>query len=427
MTPFFLLVEISIFIYAAYLLVYKQELAIIHMPAVFFSQAIITPKLPALVYYVMISLFILFFISKNLPFFKTNIFALLLCLLFLLLIPGAHDLVFLRPFLFAVFWLFLLIPLIGSIYPKYPGRVVFKELSTVAFIVLCLFCLNVIFSSLNGYAPNAMYNITTGVLYGNLYATDFNIIPIALFIVLMKFMAKRDWVYFAVFMLSLAFIMLSLRRSVMGLSLLGIAVAVFIFLTPQNVKSLAGFSIFFILLGSLIVINTNFLDLFQERYALRDLDNRELSEEKRLLEYELIYKDMFVYQDYSPWIGYGLFNSGGNYGKGELGTRTLHADLTNMAHSTGLIGLTLYLLVMMTAFYQVYQRSHTRTDKFILLFCALVFIVYTITGRFTNISSFVLMILLLKLPLTIKLRRRRKKVRVLLPEKEMEPIISPQY
>src|SRR5690606_19270430 len=126
-------------------------------------------------------------ISKNLLFFRTNIYCLLLCLLFLVLIPGSQDLVFLRPFLFAVFWLFILIPLIGSIYPKYPGRIVYKELSNVAFIILCLFCLNVIFSSLTGYAPNAMYNITTGVLYGNLYATDFNIIPIALFIVLLKF------------------------------------------------------------------------------------------------------------------------------------------------------------------------------------------------------------------------------------------------
>src|SRR5690606_3322189 len=330
-----------------------------------------------------------------------------------------HDLVFLRPFLFAVFWLFLLIPLIGSIYPKYPGRIVYKELSNVAFIILCLFCLNVIFSSLTGYAPNAMYNITTGVLYGNLYATDFNIIPIALFIVLLKFINKKNWIYFAVFMLSFIFIMLSLRRSVMGLSLLGIAVTMLIFLTPKNFKSLAGFSLFFVLLGSLIVINTNFLDLFQERYALRDLDNRDLSEEKRLLEYELIYKDMFVYQDYSPWIGYGLYDSDGNYGKGVMGRRTLHADLTSMAHSTGLIGLTLYLLAMFTAFYQAYRKANSRIDKFIVLFCASAFVVYTITGRFTNISSFILLILLLKLPLTQKLKPKRKKVKIPPPEKAM--------
>src|SRR5690606_19079263 len=97
-------------------------------------------------------------------------------------------------------------------------------------------------------------------------------------------------------------------------------------------------------------VNTSFLDLFSERYELRDLDNRELGEEKRFLEYELIYSDMFVYQDYSPWLGYGLFDSGGNYGKGILGTRTLHADITSILHSFGFIGLTLYLLMFVTAF-----------------------------------------------------------------------------
>ena len=397
------------YLYSIYLLVYKQELAVIYLPVLFFVQSVITPVFPAFINYILISSYVLFLIYKNLNFFSHNIFAILLTVLFLLLATKATDFVFLRPFLFSVVWLFLLIPLISSIYSKYPGRLLFRELSMSALIILVLFIVNVVFSSMAGYAPHAMYGITSGILYGNLYATDFNILAIALFVLLMQVMSKRNLVYFAVFMVSIAFIMLSLRRSVMGLCLVGVALALLIFLKPENFKTMASFSVFFVFIGALIVMNTSFLDLFNERYALRDLENRELDEEKRFLEYELLYNDLFVYQDYSPWLGYGLYDSGGNYGKGVLGTRTLHADLTSIVHSSGFLGLALYLLMMFTAFSQSFSKAKSRADYYIILFCAIVFVVYTITGRYSNIGSFVFLMLLLKLPLSIKIPVKRRK------------------
>lgn len=425
MNAFFLLVEFSVYIYVAYLFIEKEELTIIYFPTLFFAQSLITPVLPALLGYLLFSSLILFFIYRNVLFFTENIFSVLFVLLTIFLIPKSNDLVTIRPFLFSIFWISLLIPLIVAIYRKYPGRIIFQELATASFVILCLFIVNVIVASLAGYAPYAMYGITSGILYGNLYATDFNVLAIALFIVLLKIMSKKDLAYFIVFVLSLSFIMLSMRRSVMGLCAAGIIFTMLIFLTPQNFKSMAGFTLFFALLGFIIVVNTSFLDLFTERYELRDLDNRELAEEKRFFEYELIYNDMFVYQDYSPWVGYGLFDSGGNYGKGILGTRTLHADVTSILHSFGLIGLTLYLLMFVTMFKQAYSRSDSRTDYLIVFFCALVFIVYTITGRYTNIGTFVLLTLLLMLPLTKKMPAKKRKVIKVRPQ-EMANTMSPQ-
>src|SRR5690606_8584558 len=93
--------------------------------------------------------------------------------------------------------------------------------------------------------------------------------------------------------------------------------------------------------------------------------------------------------------------------------RTLHADITSILHSYGLIGLALYLLIFLIAFKQAYSYSNSRTDTLIVAFCAIVFVVYTITGRYTNIGNFVLLTLLLMLPLTKKMpSKRRKRIRV---------------
>src|SRR5690606_41867318 len=105
--------------------------------------------------------------------------------------------------------------------------------------------------------------------------------------------------FLAVFVIAISFILLSMRRSVMGLSALGVAFTMGIFLTPQNFKSTLGFTFFLVFVGFIIIFNTSFLDLFAVRYVLRDLDDRELGEEKRFLEYVLIFIDMLVYKNYS--------------------------------------------------------------------------------------------------------------------------------
>lgn len=397
---FFLTLELWIIGFTIYLFLYKKELAIIYIPTLLFAQTVITPVLPAMTYYVIFSLFILYFIYYNISFLRENILSLVLLLYHGILLTQAPYIENIRSLLFSVVWLFLAIPLIAAIYRKYTRDEVVEELSKAAFVLLLIFVANVAISTSQGYAPNAMYGITTGILYGNLYATDFNILSMAAFVVLLRAISKKSIIHFLLFIVSFSFITLSLRRSVMGLAALGIAVVLLLMLTQRSIVKVAVFSAMATVIGFFIVINTNFMTVLIERYEHRNLAERELEEEKRFLEYEVLYEDMFVYEDYSPWFGYGLFDSAGNYGKGLFEQRTLHSDLTSIAHSTGILGVVLYLMMIFNSFAKSYQHANTRADKLILVYCAIVFTVYTTTGRYTTIENIWFIMLLLMLPLT---------------------------
>lgn len=399
MNLFFFTLELFTVGFAIYVLIYKKELALLYIPVIIFSRIVITPLIPASIYYSIVSFIIIYSIYKNTNFFRENFFSLLLIILYTFLLTQSSDLEIVRPSFFSVIWLFLSIPLIVSIYKKYSRDVILEELAFSSFIILAIFILNVLMSSLTGFSPKLMYGITSGILFGNLYATDFNILAFALFIILLYIISKRNPLYFLTFVISLAFIMLSFRRSVMGVSLLGLAVILFIFLTQKSIRNLVIFGGLTILISCVIVLNTNFLDVFVERYEQRKLAERELGEETRFLEYDIIYQDLFIYKDYNPWFGYELLNSAGNYGKGILADRTLHSDITNIIHSTGFIGLLLYLLMVLASFRYSLSNAITGTDKLIVLYCAAAFVIYTITGRYTSSESMLYLFMILSLPI----------------------------
>jgi hypothetical protein len=399
MSLFFLLLEAFIYGFAVYLLLAKKELAIIYLPVLFFTDIVITPLAPAIVFYATITVLLASAIFRNSFFFRNNVFALFITLYFFLLLPRSSNMELIRPYLFGVSWFFLSLPLIKSIYQKYSRDIIFQELSRAALLILIIFTLNVLVSTVYKYSPFAMYGITSGILYGNIYAADFNILPVAVFITALSLMKRRSTFRFLVLMIAFTFIMLTLRRSVMGLSLGGIIFAFIISMTQKNVKKVLVFGGLALSIGYIIYSNTGFMSLFHERYEMRNLENRELEEEKRFIEYELIYRDMFVYKDYSPWVGFELFNSWGNYGRGALGERSLHSDLTNIAHSSGLLGLALYLLMVGTAFRQSYRSAGSYPEKLIILFCALTFMAFTTTGRYTETGYILFLFLLLMLPL----------------------------
>jgi hypothetical protein len=402
MDKFFLAIEVLSYLFALYLFFNKKELAIIYIPVLVFINNFIEPSLSAFIYYGTISFLMLNSIVKNGSFYKNNIFAVILFFYFLILLTRSSDLVAIRSTAFPVFWLLASIPLIGAIYQKHSENEIFEELSNAAFIILILFIANVLMSTINHYSPTGMYGITRGILYGNIYAAGFNILAIALFITTLKTLMNRKPIYFIVVIVAYLFIMLSLRRSVMLVSSLGVVIAMLTLLVDKGIKK-------FILIGSLITLvgmmvysQTNFMNEFNERYELRRLDERELENEPRFIEYELLYNDMFVYHAYSPWIGYELLNSAGNYGNGIFGLRTLHGDLPSITHSGGLIALLLYLLMAIKAFRSSLKATATATDKFVVLFCAIAFTVFTVTGRFTECGAMILLYLTLQLPLSIK-------------------------
>ncbi|WP_244888602.1 LTA synthase family protein [Pontibacter akesuensis] len=386
--------------FAGYLFLKKKELSLLYVPVLVFANTVIEVHLiPSLGYYALVSFLLLTAINKNAFFLRHNVFSIFLALYFVVLMFQSSDLIAIRPFLLAVMWFFLSLPLIVSIYQKHFRKEIFDNLANAAGIILVLFVSNVVVSSYFRYSAHSMYGISSGILYGNLSATDFNIIPIAAFIVLLKLLQKRNLVYLAAYTLSLAFIMLSMRRSVIAICIMGIFVLVLILIAQKNLKMVVAFSGIALVLGFLVIANTNFLSVFEERYALRKLDERELEEEKRFMEYELLYRDMFVYNDYDPLTGFELFNSSGNYSRGALEERSLHGDLNNIAHSSGLIGVALYLLMVLTPFIKANRAVGNSTDRLIVLFCAIAFLAYTITGRYTEVGCMILLFLLLNLPL----------------------------
>jgi O-antigen ligase len=402
MKLFFLAIELSTFCFAIYILVNKKELAILYIPVLIFSRIVATAISPASVYYGLIAIFIVYLVYKNPSFFKENLFSLLLIILYCILLTQSTDLETIRSSFFAVLWFFLGVPLISSIFKKYSRDIILKELAFSAFLILAIFILNVLMSSLNGYSPKLMYGITSGVLFGNLYATDFNILAFALFIILLYIIHKKNLIYFLTFIVSFAFIMLSFRRSVMGMSLMGIAIILFIFMNQKSLRNLIVFGGLSAVIGFVVLVNTNFVNVFIERYEQRKLAERELGEETRFLEYDIIYQDLFIYNDYDPWFGYELLNSGGNYGKGILDERTLHSDITNIVHSTGIVGLLLYLLMVFTSFKHSFSSAVTGPDKLLVFYCATAFVVYTITGRYTSSESMLFLFMILALPLSKK-------------------------
>jgi hypothetical protein len=399
MNAFLSLLEVFLYGFSLYIILKKKEMAIFYLPVLFFVDTVIdNHPITAFAYYGVISFIIIQLISKNSSFLKNNYFALYLVVYFLLLMTRSKDLEIIRGYLFNVMWFFILLPLIPSIYKKFSREIVFRELANAAFIILAIFIANALASTYFHYNPYAMYGITSGVLFGNMYATDFNILAVAIFILLLWCLNNRNYVFLAVLVISLAFVSLSLRRSVMGISAMAAGIAAVLYLS-KNPKKILLFSIAAFAIGFVVAVKTNFIATMQERIELRNLEERNINEEARYFEYRLLYDDFFRYKRYSPLIGFDLFNSPGNYGGGKFYDRSLHGDLTSIAHSSGFIGLALYLLMIFTAFNSAWKEADSKTDKLIVAFCAFTFLTFLLTGRFTQVGFMLLVFLVAKLPI----------------------------
>jgi hypothetical protein len=400
MSYFFLLLEIFIYVFGFYIFRKKKELAFIYLPVIFFAFSAVTPILPVNVFYGFVTLLILYTLKKKYSFLNENIFSVIIFIYFIILLFQANSTIKLG-LVYAVLLFFIALPIINCIYKEHIRSTIVNELTNTAILILIIFIVNVIFASLTKYSES-MYGISNGVLYGNLKATDFNVMGIALFIVLFRILKKYNLYLVVTYVVTMALIMLTLRRTAMLVSILGIPFAILSTLTQQTIRKVALSIVLFSFLGAIVYFNTEFASVFQERYELRNLEERALEEEKRFFEYDILYHDMFVLKDYSPWFGYQLFNSAGNYGRGIFDERTLHADLTSIAHSSGLVGVVLYILMILLAFYKALKASRTKEDYLTVLYCFIVFVVYTITGRYTQVEAMLLLFLVANLSLTKK-------------------------
>ena len=405
MKAFFILVELFIPIFAGYVLWKKKDLAIVYMPLLFFCDGLVEKTLPATINYLVLLGMLGYLVVFNLKYLKSNIFSILLVLYFIMLLPYSKDLNRIRPDFFAAIMVFTLIPLFAEVYKKYARDLIFEELANSSTLVLLFFVVNTILSTLLKYNPLAMYGISSGILYGQVYLTDFNILVFASFVVVRKGIKDKSLIHIALYLTTVFFVLLSFRRTAMALTVLGTIIVMVELLNFKQIKDFILYGTIIALVSLVVVYYTGFIDVFWERYELRNLEERALGEEKRLMELDLMYKDFFVHFDYSPWFGYELFDyRGPKYGKGIFGDdRPLHSDYATIAHSSGLIGLSLYLAIVITSLLSIWRRTNTRADYFQFTLCLIAFGVFFITGRYTNAAFMTMMFALWNLPLGRKI------------------------
>lgn len=383
------------------MLVRKGALSVVYFPLFFFVYSIIDSSLPTSFYQLLIICFLGYYVIYHLPFFFKNIFSIIIVLYFSLLALDVPDLVKIRSAFLEVVTLFLLIGVIPEIYKKYPRDVVFKEVSFSAILILVLFIVNALFSTLFKFNPGMMYGISGGVLFGKIIFANFNIMPLACYVVFQRAIKDKKPLYLLVFLITVFLVLLSLRRTVMLLTILGAFVSLVNLVEFKNLKKLLGLVGVISIVTLVVITSTGFLGMLKERYELRNLDDKSLEEEQRIQEIGLVYNDLFVYYDYNPWFGFRLFDAKGNYGKGVFGDRNLHTDLTVLVHSGGFFGLFLYLSMVCTVFLSVWRRTSTKFDYMQFFFILLVFSIFFVTGRFNNVQSSIMIYLILCLPFAL--------------------------
>jgi hypothetical protein len=409
MKLFFLLLEIFIPLFAVYIVYKKKDLAVVYIPFLLFCSNVLVKSFSASLNYLVFTGMIGYLAYTNMKFIRRNVFSILLFIYFLFLIPKSDDIVSVRPYIFASLWLFLLIPISVEIYKKYSREEIFAELSKSAFLILLVFNINVILSTLFKFMPlgTGFYGATSGLMYGALSLDHLNILPFTLFIVVRKGIKDKSPIYILIYLIAIFFAILTFRRTVMALSIIGTLIVMIELLDFKQIKDFILYGAIIGLVSVFVVYKTGFLEQFWERYNMRKLDTRGAEKEPRLLEFEMIYKDMFVHFDYSPWFGYKLFESTGNYGKGRLGIRALHTDFGTMMHSGGIIGFSLYLLMIFVAFFSVWRKSNSKNDILQFLFVSFAFAAFFMSGRWYTISATSMMYCLLFLPLGRKLLQIR--------------------
>lgn len=403
MKGFFFLIEILIPIVAVFLVFQKKSLAIVYVPLFMFSYHIIETRFPGFFQQFIIVGLLAYFVFYNLPFVKENVFSVLIFLYFLFLLKNVEvEFKVIRPYLVNVSWVFLGISLIPYIFKRYEREVIFKEISYVSFLIMSLFIINTFLSTVLKYNPREIYGFSTGVFFGNISNDYYNIFPLSIYLILRRALSDKKPVYMIVYFISVFLVLLTMRRSVMVLSILGTFLVLIEFFEPKKIKQFVFYVFLILIVGTTVVLKTDFLPQFVERYERRNIENRSLENEGRLMELGIIYKDLFVYFDYDPWFGYRLNDSWGNYGKKIFGDRSLHTDFAHIIHSSGIFGLCLYLLMSFFAFSKAWKYSLSKSDQLQFLFISLCFLVYFINGRYTTANAMLMMFGILNLPLSIK-------------------------
>lgn len=380
MQYFLLLVDFSLPVLMLFWVLRKGSVSIVYVPFVYFAFRALEDSKILIVYHMLFSALLVYYVCYNLPFFKKNIFYIFLMALFLFQLREFVDWKALRMPLIGLFWTFTIIPLAPEICRKYSKEHLFRELSMAGFLILTFFVLNSMLSTLFKYYPENQYGFSSGISFGNLDISEYGVLPLAVFLVFRNGILGKKLLYLGVGMAALFLLFLTMRRMVMLLALIGVFIALVELVTFKQIKQLVFYVLFFGVVAGVIIHSTGFSQQLLERFEKRGLGGRDLESEGRFLELGLVYKDLFIYYDYDPIFGFGVLASGGNYGKRILGKRPLHTDLTYYIHGFGFIGLSVYLLMVGLVMLRAYQRVNSRGDYAQFAFALVYFVAFFLVG-----------------------------------------------
>lgn len=380
MNIFFLLIDLSMPLVMAYLVLKKGSLSIVYIPFFYFMYSMQEKSKIIAIYQVILVGLLIYYALYNLPFLKKNIFYIILVVFFSFQLRVLDDFKSIRYGIIGLYWTFTIIALAPEICKSFPKAKIFEELGFAAFLLLFFFIINTGLSTVFGYYPTATYGFKSGISFGNISVAQYSVFPFAVFLSFRRAMVDKKPLYFIVSVISLFLIMLTLRRMVMALSLLAVIAVMIELLNFKQLKQFALYGLVFIIMILGVLKTSGFGDQLIERMEKRNLKERELEGEGRILELGLLYKDLFVYYEYDPWFGYGPLSSGGNYGKKIFGDRPMHTDIGYYIHGFGFFGLFLYLGMISIIFYGAWKRCESRGDLLVFLFTSLSFVAFFLVG-----------------------------------------------
>lgn len=397
MEIYFLIIDHAIFLLAVYFVLYKGSLSIVYVPFLYFAYKTLELSNYILFMQLLFFLLLVYYVVTNFSFFRRNIFSVLIVFYYTFLLLFTEHIRELKWEVLYVLWLFLIIPLAAEILSRFKRETVFKELSQSAFLIMSLFVFNTFLSTLLGYYPRDHYGFEGGVSFGNISIDVYSVFPLTIFLILRRGIRDNNMVFLTLYLVSIFLVMLTLRRTVMALS---VVASIMVFVELLNIKQLKAFFLYGVIIcsvGAVIFYYSGFGDQLNERIERRNLQERELAGELRFMEFGLVYKDLFVFYDYSPWFGFGLFETSGNYGKGIFGPRPLHSDLTYIVHSSGILGLLLYVGILIVGFSNAWKNIKTKEDFVLFLFVLMYTTVFLVLGSSRNFLSPIVLYCMLSL------------------------------
>ncbi|MDD3876067.1 MAG: hypothetical protein PHT69_05565 [Bacteroidales bacterium] len=282
----------------------------------------------------------------------------------LILLPFSSDIgysfnIFLKVNL--TLFLFLAAFKIGSVNIEWP-----KLVNSIVFI-LVLFVLYTIVNSVFKLTP-AQYvkegeesDFSTGGIAGSsLFTISYVLLFLPLIVSHVSPFKKKIVIFFGI--IAFVILLLSLRRTTIIILIIGYLIH--IFFARKYIGRAIGIA-FFVLLA-LFILFPFFYPMLESRFELRSdrFEEDAYLNEGRFIETVYITDEVFTFEDIKySFFGKEIWNSVGNYAGGFYGNRQIHVDYMNILNGSGLLGLTLYLLIFIVMFIEYLKVKPPNSNK----------------------------------------------------------------